>query len=702
MTALASRLGDLMRPRRVALVGASDKNAFSRNTFHNLDRYGALERVSLVNVRSATTHGVPTLRSCAELPPDTDLAYLMVPHAAVPDALREAAAAGVRSAVVLSSGYSEAGEAGRAAERELSELADSLGVTLLGPNMLGFVNYVDQLPVCSIPVPRRDPGPIALLSQSGASSAAMLDFADMTGMGLSYLVTLGNEAMVTAGHVIDYLVDDPATRSIALFIESIREPDSFRAAARRAAQHGKPIVALKVGRSELSARAAAAHTGALVGDDRVIDAVFADLGVIRVDTIEDMIITAGAAAHLGQLDRPGIGVVSISGGACDVIADLAQDQGLSLPALASETVANIESFLPHATVQNPLDVTGAAVAEQTIMTRAIEAVSADPSIGAVAVLNSVPWLDDGLPWNGERLGVAIGEGIAAAKVPAVWVNQILQPHAGYTRDLLGKVGVSYVIPGIRSAVTALQKIGWWSAALRRGESDASRIGNLVLPAPDDRRGRWSEAQARDMLARAGVPVAGSVLAHDADEAVCAAHEFGGPVAMKIVSPDILHKSDVGGVRLGVGGDDAVRRAFGDLIAAGQRVDGARIDGVLVSPMRSGGVELLVGVVRDPDWGLMLAVALGGVFVEVLGDSVLAPVPVSADRAREMVASLRGAAVLDGFRGSAPADLDALAEVIARISALADGLGESLVSLEINPLRVDGDTIEALDAVVEWC
>jgi len=392
------RLTRLFRPRSVALVGASDKSAFSQIAYHNLVQFGFAEHTYLVSRRGTPTHGQPTVISCAQIGEPVDVAYLMVPQAGLLEALDDAAAAGIRNACVLSAGYAEAGEAGRAAQAELARHAAGLGMVLLGPNHLGFANLTDGVPVCSVPGLPRVPGPVALLSQSGASSSAMTDFAAMANVGLSYLVTLGNEAMITAGHVLDYLVDDPGTRAVAIFMETVRDPETFRRAARRAAEAGKAIVVLKAGSSA------------------------------------------------------------------------------------------------------------------------------------------------------------------------------------------------------------------------------------------------------------------------ADE-------------------------------------DAVRAAYQAVIAAAP--DGARIEGVLVSPMRRGGAELLVGVVPDPQWGPVLAVAIGGLFVEVLRDSALAPLPVTPGQAGRLLDRLRGRAVLDGVRGAAPADRDALTAVIARIGDLALALGDSLESLEVDPLLIDGDRIEALDAVVTW-
>jgi len=682
------RLTSLFRPRSVALVGVSDKSAFSMIAYQNLVRFGLAERTYLVNRRGAQTHGRSTVTSCTQIGEPVDVAYLMVPQAGTLAALDDAAAAGIRNACVLSSGYGEAGEAGRAAQAELAAHARSLDMVLLGPNHLGFANFVDGVPVCSVPGLPTEPGPVALLSQSGASSSAMLDFAAMVNVGLSYMVTLGNEAMITAGHVLDFLVDDPVTRAVAIFMETVRDPAVFRRAARRAAEAGKAIVALKAGSSALSARTAAAHTGALTGDDRVIEAVFADLGVIRVDSIEDMLITAGAAAALGRLERPGIGIVSISGGACDIVADRAGDLGAELPELAGPTREALAQIMPaYGTVQNPLDVTGAAVI--------------DPSIGVIGVVNSVPWIDNGRPYTGQMFVDAIGAGVQAARCPVAYVNQVMQPVTGYTRAVMERGQVPYVIPGLRQAVVALRNLAWWSGATGRRDPVPAPPA-ITVPPPGGRRGQWSEEAARRLLDAAGIPVVPGRLVSGADEAVAAAAGFGGPVVLKVVSPQILHKSDIGGVRLNVpAGEQAIRDAYAAVTAAAAAGDGADVEGVLVSPMRAGGTELLAGVVRDPHWGPVLAVALGGVFVEVLEDSVLAPLPVTAAQAGRLLGKLRGRAVLRGSRGAAPADLGALAEVISRIGDLALALGDELESLEVNPLRVDGAAIEALDAVVTW-
>lgn len=698
----SERLASLFRPRSIALIGASDKSSFSHQAYTNLKELGFADRTYLVNKRGAVTHGVQTYTSCAELPEQVDVGYFMVPQSATLEAMTEAAQAGIKNAVILSSGYGEAGAAGKAAEQELVAHAQSLGMVLLGPNHLGFINIVDQIPVASLSNIPRTSGSVALLSQSGASSAAMLDFAKIADVGLSYAITLGNEAMITAGHVIDFMVDDPSTKAIAVFLETIRDPENFKKAALRAAAAGKAIVILKAGSSELAARTAAAHTGALVGDDKTISAIFHELGIIRVDSIEDMLVTANVCARLGQIERPGVGIVSISGGACDIIADRAQDFGVQLPTITDETRTRLQEVMPgFGNVQNPLDVTGAAIIDPSLFTKTIEIMAADPGIGVVAVVNSMPWERQDV--HPMQLGAykAVGEGARSAAVPVVFANQVIQPASDFSRELVADAGIEHTIAGLGQSVYALGKLAWWSGRVRELAAPAERTAVELDLGATPLTGSWSEFQARNFLEAAEVPVIPSKLLTSPEEAAAFASETGTALALKIVSPDILHKSDIGGVKLGVSGPAEASAAYSEILEAGSKVSGARIEGVLASPMRTGGTELLVGVVRDPQWGPILAVALGGIFVEVLQDSALASIPVSPARAKEMIESLRGAALLRGVRGTKPADLDRLSDVVARVSEIAHALGDDLESLEINPLRVNGEQIEALDAVLTW-
>lgn len=695
------RLSTMFRPRSVALVGAADKSTFSRYAYENLVRFGMLDRSYVVNRRGVEVHGHPSVKTCQDIGEPVDIALLMVPQAGTIDALQDAAAAGIRNAVVLSSGYGEAGEAGRRAQQELVDVASSLDMTLLGPNMLGFANFVDRAAVAAIPRLPLQTGSVALLSQSGASIISMMDYARMSGGGMSYMVTLGNEAMITAGHLLDYLVDDDATKAIAIFLETIRDPETFARGARRAAAAGKPVVVLKAGSSALAARTAQAHTGALVGDDKVTDAVLRELGVIRVKSIEDMLATAGTAATLGRLPRSGTSAVSISGGACDILADVAQDAGVEFPDFAPRTLEQLSAVMPdYGTAHNPVDVTGAAIIDPSIWTSAIKAAGNDPSVGSVMVVSTIPMAESTAATYQRSTLEAISEGLRQSAAPGILVNQVTQQITTYSRELLEEVGIPAAITGLSQAISTVSHLEWWSEVV--DDVNADRETSLPeLDSTEPRTGAWSEHQARALLSAGGVTVVPSALATSADDAAAAAASMGGPVAMKIVSAQILHKSDIGGVALGITGEEQVREAYARLMAAGESVEGAVLDGVLISPMRTGGTELLVGVVRDEQWGPVLAVGIGGVLVEVLQDSALATLPVTPAKVTEMLLSLRGRKLLEGVRGAKPADLDILSQEIARIGNLALALGDDLESLEVNPLRVDGSTVEALDAVVEW-
>ncbi|MWA05994.1 CoA-binding protein [Actinomadura sp. LD22] len=688
----------LFNPESIALVGASDKSGWSVSTFGNLRAHGFGGPVHLVNPRGGHVHGHPAYPSLAELPGPVDLAYVMVPTPAVLPVLRDGAAAGIRNYVVLTAGFGEAGEDGARLEAEVVAFAREAGLTVLGPNGNGYINAAAGITPYGLPIP--PPllrGPVGVVLQSGALASSVLAFSQARNIGLSLLTSMGNESLVTVPDVIDYLVDDPATKVIALFLESVRDPDAFARAARRALEAGKPVVALKIGRSRLASRTARAHTGALVGDDGVVDAAFRRLGVIRVRSLEDLIVTAGLLASAGPLPGPRIGVVTPSGGASEIIADRAEDEGLDLPAFAPATAEALAELLPpFATVQNPLDVTGYVLIDRTLLGRALDVVAADPGIDAVMLLTDLPRFTPPDPSVPMATFEAHARRIAASPRPVVVVGNTLTDVSQFGRSVQEKTGFPQVVGGIEHGMHAIGAAVRWSAERERALARRPAAGEPL--SVDGATGVWAEHRAAALLAGAGLPVVPSEPARGEDAAVAAADRFGYPVVLKAAADGLARKSDIGGVRLGLAGPDAVRAAYREVMAALAGREGA---GALVQPQRSGGVELLAGIVRDPAWGLTLAVGLGGVWVEVLRDSALRLLPVDARDVREALGELRGAALLDGARGTKPADLDAVAGVVARVAALAASLGDRLESLEINPLRVDGTDVEILDALITW-
>jgi acetate---CoA ligase (ADP-forming) len=507
--------------------------------------------------------------------------------------------------------------------------------------------------------------------------------------------------------MIEYLVEDDNTKVIALFLEEVSDPVKFAHAAARADAAGKPIVALKVGSSEAGQAAALAHTGSVAGDDAVVSSVLRQLNIIRVDSIEELLNTAALLGYDRVPAGRRMGVITASGGACDIIADRSSDQGIAIPPFAPETADRITPHLPSfATAHNPLDVTGVGLANQrtgtlTAIDYALDAAVDDPNLdfilfSGVNIPDARP-PDDNLAQVMEGRLEWLSERMANAPIPVIPVGSTSIDTGPWARELLGRHHV-HVLGGLDFGIKALgNAIGWQE---RRGSVRQS------LPQPLAPHGTvlagaraWSEADGRDLLTRSGVPVVPGEVVQSADEAVAAARRVGLPVAMKIVSAQIAHKSDIGGVALGLGTDAEVAEGYEKVRAAGAVVDGATVDGVLVTPMRGGGLELLAGVTIDPTFGAVLAVGLGGVWVEIMKDTSLRVLPVDAAEVKRMLAELRGFPLLRGARGSKAADLEVLAAVIAGIGTTALSLGGTLRAFEVNPLWVNGDQVEALDVLV---
>jgi acyl-CoA synthetase (NDP forming) len=691
---MTGMLRNLFYPRSIALVGASERSIWSHMLNDNLVRLGYEGKVYAVNKTGSATHGYPGFTSCAAIGEPVDAAYLFVPPDAVLDAFAELLKAGIKSVVILTSGFAEAGAAGARLQDQLVRMAREADAVFLGPNCLGYSNLTIRAPMTPAPnfqpiLPPR----VALVSQSGATNAQVADLAHDLNIGISLYIATGNEAMLDIAACVDFLVDDEATRVIMVFAESIRDTATFSAAARRAAQKHKAIVVLKVGTTELTAKVAAAHTGSLVGDDRVFDAACRQLGVIRVHTLEDLVITAGLVAHTGPLRKSGIGVVSISGGACTLVADRAQAHGVDIPDFSEQTKERLRQIVPAVEDPvNPFDITGAAMRDPSLFESALRAAAEDPSIGFVLANYEMPWNDK---WHKVPLIESIGRALADLGNRGAALNQMLRPITQKTRDIMGETGIPAAFGGIEAVMQALGRITSWSRQLGH-ERATSRSVPLKSLRP------VGERQLLAYLDSAGVPVIPADLVTTQEQAVAAAQRIGFPVVLKISSADIDHKTEVGGVSLNLLDTDSVGRAFATMMASvrAARPD-AKVDGVVVAPMRTGGIEILVGVTRDPQWGAVLTVGLGGIWVEVLADSQSLLLPASPAEIKTALLSLRGAKLLRGYRGSAPVDVDVLANTIGAIGEAALALGPQLATLEVNPLRAAGAVVEALDALAVW-
>jgi acetate---CoA ligase (ADP-forming) len=694
----ARDLSTMLRPRSIALVGATDRSTWSRSTFTNLTTRKYDGQVHLVARRGGVVHGRPAATSCAAIGEAVDLALLMVPVDAIEEAMGDLGAAGVRNAVILTSGFAESSHDGAAQQTTLAETACRLGISVLGPNCLGFVNFLDDVPLWTgaIRAPSQ-PGPIAIISQSGATGGFIASLAQQQEIGLSHLISTGNEADLDGATFADHLLDDERVHAIAMFIETIRDPHHFAAVAQKALLAGKPIIALKVGLSDVTARSAQAHTGSLVGDDRVFDGICRQFGIVRVNAIEDLLFTADVIARTGVLGTKGLGLVSVSGGACEIAGDRLLTDGVVLPPLPDATARALAEILPsYGTPHNPLDITGAAVLEPELFNKALKIMGHEPAFSALVCLFEVP----GTEAQATEFHMAslrnISTGLRDQPLPALMISHTLKPMTEVSRRIVSELGLPYTAAGIFHGLSAFGRAWWWSEQQRR--DTPPWLPPAVCGGPE----RWpaTEREVLEHLARHGVPIVPATLVKNEAAAVAAARATGGPVVLKIASADIQHKSDIGGVALNVDGDDAVAAAFRRVMSVAPQ--GTRVEGVLVSPMREKGLELFVGCTRDPQWGPVLAVGLGGIFVEILQDVALRVLPVTPEEVRRMLRELKGAKMLDGQRGIPAADLDAVAEAIARIGDAVVALGPALDALDVNPLWVRGAQVEALDALAVQC
>jgi acetate---CoA ligase (ADP-forming) len=705
-------LESLFKPRSIALVGATEKAMWTGAILRNFSAYQFDGELYAVNRQGVDVLGVKGYPSCVAIGRPIDAAYIIVPVTAIRDAMADVIAAGIKTAVILTSGFAEVGAEGVALQSEIVAMARAAGVRFLGPNSLGFANIADRKPLTAIPpqLPLRD-GSVGLISQSGATTSELMDIARRLDIGLSFAAATGNEAMIGMADLVDFLVQHPPTRVIAVYCETIRDTVAFSSAALKAHAAGKPIVMIKVGSSALSASVAAAHTGSLVGDNRVFEAACARLNIIRVRTVEELIITAGFLNVTGELPIPGVAIISVSGGACAMSTDIAEPLGVDFPAFAPDTCAALREVLPaYGATLNPLDATGAVMADPGLFERTIRIVAADPAIGCIFAIYPLP--DTEAQTVGAPQLKGIGTGLNAIAKPGFLLTQSIQPVNAFGRLAMEAAGIRHTLTGLEAGLRAVAGAVRWST--RRRSGSAARIGSSITgdgnangsgnangetyggPRP------LTERATLEFLSAFGVPVVPAILAGSKQDAAAAVDTIGGRVVLKVASADIKHKSDIGGVKLNITGGDAAAAAYEAIITSVKRAKpDATIDGIIVSPMREHGVELFAGVARDPQWGMVIAVALGGVWVEILDDSALSLLPVTSGEVERMLRSLRGAALLDGHRGTRPVNIRAAADAIANIGNAALALGPQLAALEVNPLLAYEGKIEALDALAIW-
>jgi acyl-CoA synthetase (NDP forming) len=688
----ADPLERLFRPRSIAIVGASSNPAkIGGVPLALLQRMGYAGAIHPVNPGAAELQGLRCHARIADIGVPLDVAIIALPAAQAEAALTQAADAGVAGAVLFGSGYAEVGEAGRAAQQRLADIARARGIRLLGPNCLGFMSPRDRVYATFSPAPLGGVAPaggIGLVSQSGAFGIYAYVMLRERGLGLSQWVSTGNECDLQVADIVAWLAHDAHTQVILAYLEGCRDGPRLRAALELARAAGKPVVVTKVGRTAAGAQAAASHTASLAGDDAVFDALLQQCGAMRTHTLEDFFNAGYVLSRAPRPVRPGVGIMTISGGVGALMADDATDYGLPLPELPADAQARILARVPFAAPRNPVDITGQVVSEPALMAFAARQM-----------------IDSGC--YGSLLGFFAGAGTSPTVGPHVieWARQLRAEHPQLPLALC-----ALFPPESQRELEAMGALVFTdpSAAVRALALLARSAMPVPPPAAYDasppRRlppGTLNELDSLALLLQAGLPVVDAQAAADADAAVVAARRIGYPVVLKLLSADVPHKSDVGGVRLQLRDEAELRAAHAGILADAARLaPGAHIDGVLVAPMLAEpGVECILGVQRDPVWGPVVMVGLGGVWVEALRDVAFRIAPFGRDDALAMIDSLRSRRLLDAHRGRAALDAGALADALVALSRLAVAAGNTLDSIDINPFVLRPHGAVALDAVV---
>lgn len=687
-------LHKMFRPHSVAVVGASgDPDKLGGRTLAHLKELGFPGAIYPINVTAKEVQGLPAWPSVADLPETPDCALVLLPAHLVSKAIDDCAAKGVRHVQVLSSGFAEEGGEGVAMQEKLAAQARAHGIRLSGPNCLGSISPPDGFFgtfSSLLATARPGPGTVGVATQSGAYGSHIYAVAGFRGIGISRAIATGNEVDVDVAAAIDYLAEDPGTRVICASLEGCSNGDGLRRALLKAAAAGKPVIIMKVGSTEVGAAAAATHTGSLAGEDRVIDTVFRECGALRVSSIEEMLDVAYVCSVAPPPPSDSVGIITVSGGLGVLMADACIEAGLTVPPLSAEALAEIRAAQPMAGGRNPIDTTAQLAGRMHV----IETIGQSMMRGAE--LGSVIFYLAHIGRNVARFPSVSGALLSIRRnTPATTVVAVMT-HVDEVRLSLEAEG----IPVFEDPSRAVRAIAG-AARLRRLQAAAEAVPPVEAAAPLG-LAVANEAAAKALIAQAGVPVLPEEACATAEAAAAAADRLGYPVVMKILSDDIPHKTEVGGVLLNLGDRAAVLAGFATLMQrAAAAKPGARLDGVLVAPMVRGGVETIIGTLRDPVFGPMVMFGLGGVAVELFRDVAFASAPLTPRRAEALVDASRGAALLKGWRGGPAMDRATLVQALRALSQFAAAHGEEVASIEVNPFLVREKGACALDALVQF-
>ena len=689
-------ISKLLRPRAVAVVGASEKSGFGGDTCRNiLENQADTSHVYPVNPKKETVFGKKCYPTLADLPEEIDLVILCTSQKTIVDFLKQAKAKGAGAAVVYASGYSEVGTAeGKAFEKELVDAAKALDMVVMGPNCAGYINFGDDIfSFAFIGDYKGKKGNIGFVSQSGQFCIDMMKSAEMK---YSFAISAGNSAMVQMEDYLNFLIDDSNTKVIALYLEGVKNPHKFEACLQKAMEKKKPVVILKAGRSPKGQATAASHTGSMAGSDKTYDAVFEKFGVIRADDMQDLRSTASLLATLRVLPKkPAFSAMCLSGGETAVSADTGFLHGIEYPDFSEVTLKKLNDMLPDfATPRNPLDMTAALCYDADAFASGITTVMSDPSIemGLVGLtISDKVTVSNDIMFEGIRR--------AFEQIPDKPLAVMSFMEAARNKELVERfqnAGIP-VLPTTKYAFRALQHLQDFIS-----HDTIKREARLAIPEAHSANTRaLSEYESKKLLADNGVPVDLGYIAKTKAEVKEYAEKIGYPLVMKVESNDILHKSDVGGVMLNIKSLEQAEEAYDKILAnAVQHAPNAKINGILMQKMLKAGTEMIIGLNSDPQFGPMLLVGMGGVFVEVFKDAALYPVPLNHDEALHMLQSLKSFKLLNGYRGNPPADIEALTDMMVKISDFAYRKKDTLKELDMNPLFVypKGEGVAIADAL----
>jgi acyl-CoA synthetase (NDP forming) len=705
-------LKPLLSPESVAVIGASaDTETLRGRLTHALIGHGYDGRVFPVTRSQGEVLGLRAYPTIAALPEPVDLAVILVPAAHVIDTLEQCGARGVRAAVVISSGFAEeSNEAARARDIELGRIAERHGIVVCGPNSEGIVNPLRPLVATFSPVfhdPSRsllpaanEARPIAVSCQSGALTFSFLSRGRDKQLHFTHQVSTGNQTVLEAHDYVDWWLDEGSADIFLLYLEGIRRPDRFRAVADKAAAAGKPLIVAKVGRSAAGRRAAASHTGAMAQAGDIDDAIFRHHGIVRGEDLDHMLDIAAAFSFCRLPRGNRVAVITGSGGSAVWMADILSEHGLELPVLEDGIQKRVLALLPsYASAQNPVDATAQAIHEVGYA-RLVEIVRESKRIDTILLIGSLA--NDA---TAAKRAEELAEITASTEQPILLSTYTTASPGAMARFAEAGIPCYTSMPSCARAIRALVNYAGFQARRRHPSAISA-----TPPGIRDEIGRalatsgpvLTEVEAKALLARYGVPLPREALATSADEAAQTAARIGGPVALKVQSPDITHKTEAGGIALGIIGETAVREAYERVLGSAQTAyPNAVIDGVLVQAMAPPGREIILGISRDAVFGPMLMIGLGGIHVEVLRDIAFSPVPIGKEQALALLDQLKGAPLLGAVRGAPPADREALAELIANLSRFAANHAELIEEIDLNPVIVhpQGQGLTVVDALI---